>query len=504
MDIVRDRDRYSDRGYNDTKIEAELERRRTGEEPSQMDCFLDVTADLFVIDMMKNILDKFKTSYWYFQRGEVSFANTFISPPAIQTAIKTAIQSGMPAAAIQTIPVLLISLHGGLPVLRKKRSKMFSYNYKTFFSKSFFDFERLIKTPNGCCSFIRPHVRQQYFDEVTDILKKSSVSDPIIETIKQKLFSLSFDLQEECLTLKRTETITESIFECRSRAFEIVNTKRNDKVINKLWTPDVYNRNDEFKNNHKLAPRGILFCNDVVITLPNNWDQSRYDISDFSSDYQVADINDDSNVGVYTFKRKFDEYKGLPEYYRHEYEATYQIGVYTPGTPKTATALGTPGKIYYRAGTNLLSCPYFMQFASERLGNNIINLNNSLSLGQNNMLLIPMVTQITAEVLYGFLQNQRFLSIDMSCESLMIYDEDGNYIQDEARIQLKTDDYYDELLKLYNIVSGKIRFRGGKRKTRCNSKKYKKCSNTKTKKYKKRSNTKKNKRRNTKTKKHRK
>ena len=81
----------------------------------------------------------------------------------------------------------------------------------------------------------------------------------------------------------------------------------------------------------------------------------------------------------------------------------------------------------------------------------------------------------------------------MSCEALMIYNKDGKYIQDEARIQLKTE-YVDELQKLYNVATpGKKRIRGGI------TKKYKKRCIIKTKRYKKRGNTKKHK-----TKKHRK
>ena len=487
MAFKKDREDREDRERgdddDDNKRAVELKQRQTGEEPIQMDCFLGVTPDSSVIDMMKNILVKFGSIKWFFQKDELPLKNTFISPPAIQSTIKAAIQEDVPPAAIQSIPVLLISLHGGLPVLRNTLREWFSYNYKTFLAKS--EFTRLIKTPNGCCSFILPEVRRQYFDAVTNILKSSSVTDTSIEAIKQQLLSLSFDLKQDfCSPLKRTTTITGSIFECRSRAFETVNTGRGDKVINKLWTTDVYQSDDEFKDSHKLNPRGILFCNDVVITLPNDWTPRRYDISDFSSDYDVADVNDDNNVGEYTFKRKFDSYNDSIDYDIHEYEATYQIGVYIPGTPGTSVALGTPGQIHYRAGTNLLSCPYFMQFASEHLGL-VINLNNSLSLGQGNKLLIPMVTQITAEILYWYLYNQRFLSIDMSCEALMIYNKDGKYIQDEARIQLKTE-YVDELQKLYNVETpGKKRIRGGI------TKKYKKRCIIKTKKHKKRCNTKK-------------
>jgi hypothetical protein len=159
----------------------------------------------------------------------------------------------------------------------------------------------------------------------------------------------------------------------------------------------------------------------------------------------------------------------------------------------------TPTQIHYSEGTNLLSCPYFMQFASEKLGDDIITLNNSFSLGEDNIVLIPMVTQITAEVLYWFLCKHKFLSIDMSCESLMIYDNDGNYIQQIATVELKKAAFRSQLQKLFNIAKkGVLRLRGGNRKTRCNPKKYK------TKKYKKCGNTKKNKRYNTKTKKHRK
>ena len=413
---------------------------------SQIDCFLDKIPEDSIETMLLYLLERLGWS-----RPEAT------SVPDDEDKFFTKLQ--------RMLPVLLISLHGGLPVLRSQRNARFSYNYKTFLAKSWF--KRLIKTPSGCCSLILPEVRQKYLDVVLKILKTSSISGASIEDIKKALLELSFDLQGECLKLKRTETITQSIFECRSRAFEIVDTEKGHKVINKLWTTDTYKQNDEKNLNegeqgHKLAPRGILFCNDVVIiTLPNNWSPSKYNMRRFGGTVP-------GDKGTYTFKGK-----------------KYAIGIYTPGTPGTFTSIKTPGTITYREKTNLLSCPYFMQFASEQLGDNIITLNNSLSLGQNNKGLIPMVTQITAEVLYGFLCNQEFLSIDMSCESLMIYDKDGNYIQNIARAQLKTPEYYDELQKLYNILKkGELHTRGGNRKTRYNPKKYK------TKKYKKRGNTK--------------
>ena len=129
--------------YADIERADELEKRRTegqaGETPSQNDCFLNVTPDSSVIDMMKNILDKFHSIKWFFQKDELPLKNTFISPPAIQATVKAAIQEGISPAAIQAMPVFLISLHGGLPVLRKNKPNLnFSYNYKTFIAKSFF------------------------------------------------------------------------------------------------------------------------------------------------------------------------------------------------------------------------------------------------------------------------------------------------------------------------------------------------------------------------------
>jgi hypothetical protein len=377
------------------------------------------------------------------------------------------------------LPVIMISLHGGLPVLRNIRN----YDYKTFLAKS--DFYRLIKTPNGCCSLILPKVRQQYYDAVIKILndsKNSNIED-IIELIKAELFRLSFDTKKECLPKEQLKSpIERSIFKCKTEAFEIVDTLKGQPVINKLWTADVYQPLDETKTRedgpqHNLAPRGIIFCTNVVITLPTNFSgviagtqllkAQKYDYSKFASIGSVTLI--DSNTNSFNGQQ-------------------YKIGELNP--------IGT--KIRYSAGTNLLSCPYFMQFASEKLHDRIITLNNSLSLGKNNKHLIPMVTKITAEVLYWFLCRHKFLSIDMSCEKLMIYDNDGKNIQQIATTELKKAAFRSQLQKLFNIFKQGglvIRLRGGNRKTRCNPKKYK---------TKKRCNTKKNKRYNTKTKKHRK
>ena len=438
--------------------------QREAEESEQIDCFLDTVPHDSIKSMIYYLITQFEGFTQNLKRNWLSRSEEDSASAA---------EGEIPSELQNMVPVLLISLHGGLPVLRVLSNEETVYDYKTFTAKS--EFYRLIKTPNGCCSLILPDVRQYYFDAVTNILKPPFVINQdfigeVITSVREQLFNLSFDLQKECLKPEDIIFPRKSIYNCRRQAFETVHTVKGDNVINKLWTTDVYKKNDE-KNSrkgdqgHQLAPRGILFCNTVVITLPKWTTIAQYNMTSFLG--MPAD-----NSGSYTFNQN-----------------TYNIGIIN--TSRT--------QIMYIAGTNLLSCPYFMQFASELLGNNIITLNNSLSLGKDNIQLIPMVTQITAQVLYLFLCKQKFLSIDMSCESLMFYNKDGTCVPFTTTAELKTTKLRSQLQKLYNLLKkGVKRMRGGNCKTRCNPKKYK------TKKYKKHGNTKKNKRYNTKTKKHRK
>jgi hypothetical protein len=453
--INRDRSRSRSRGDNsDDLMGAELEERRA--EEAQIDCFLSsVSKDSFstmMLDFWNIGGDEWPKNWFYgVNEGEIE------------------------SLLENILPVFIISLHGGLPVLRNAGI----YDYKTFLAKSVF--YRLIKTPNACCSVILPKVRQKYLDSVIKILNESNSNiDDIINKIKAALLELSFDLKRECLTKEQLKSpIERSIFECKTEAFEIVDTLKGQPVINKLWKADVYQPGDEIRifeggPLHKLAPRGILFCTNVFITLPTNW----------------SGVNAQTgllNAQKYDYRPRFGDVTLIDHNTNSFNGQRYNIGELNP----TGTI------IHYSAGTNLLSCPYFMQFASEKLHDRIITLNNSLSLGENNKHLIPMVTRITAEVLYWFLCRHKFLSIDMSCESLVIYDNNGKNIQEIATAELKEAAFRSQLQKLFNIfVQGVLRLRGGNRKTRCNpkkyntkkykTKKYKKRGNTKTKKYKKR------------------
>ena len=465
----KDKDRGRSRSRDKTIISEdevfakEIEARQTEEESEEEEathvgCFLVAEPDSSVIDMMNSLLFKFKSDTWS------------LIPSSIQT-----IFTRQPETII---PVLLISLHGGLPVECKNGKRQtipqYSFKYKSFQAKS--SFTRLIKSPASCCSFIRYGVRTDYLNAVSHILKKitpvtSTNIGSVITKIEPALRKLSFDLFEECRPLpeskkmSRTVSVSKGIFPCSLQTFEKVENEQDDYMINKLWTFDSYKTGDELNPNHKLNARGIMFCNDVVITVPDDWQPRLYDIYKFG------------NISVNNHKLRFELIKNRGVQYQTN---EYQIGIYDAATRT----------IRYPAGTNLLSCLYFMQFVSERLGDEFIGLNNSLALGEENKLLIPMVIEITVEILYWYLCKQHFLSIDMSCESFMFYDEDGLYIPVEARKILKQREYKTVLNNLYNAVmpngNGK-RMRGGKHRKRYNTKKHK------TKKHKKRGNTKKHK-----------
>ena len=329
--------------------------------PTASECFLNVTPD--------------PTIMYYLYELVIGIGLTQVErdTPAAETSNAE--------LNISQHPVLINSCHGGLPVLRSINSFKppdFLYQYRHFIARS--KIRRLIKAPPTCCTYSFSEVRQQYFDDINKITTSLNLprdtprdNDVITQDIKDALGKLSFDISLDQRTqIERLQSGSEHIIVNSDRAFEYVETESGNLVINKLFTTDA------------VTPRGILFCNDVTITVNNSW-------------FSVIRPNDT----IINNDRR-----------------GYEIGIYNSES----------STIYYHTGTNLLSCPYFMCFASRCLGTGIIKDNNSLSLGTDNQRLIPMVTQLTAEVLYWYFFNQPFLFIDMSCESLCYEDENGNQL----------------------------------------------------------------------------
>ena len=381
------------------------------------ECFLNVTPDPTIMDYLYELV--------------IGIGLTQAERDTVAAATSNA------KLNISVHPVLINSCHGGLPVVRsinRLKPPDFLYEYRNFISRS--KIRRLIKAPPTCCTYSFPEARQQYFDDINKIITSLNLprdtprdNDVITQDIKDTLIHLSFDIDADQRTeLERQQSGSDEIFVNSDRAFEYIETESGNRVINKLFTTDA------------VTPRGILFCNDVTITVNNSW------FSVISSgdkfDTIINSNNDNDN-----------------------YRRGYEIGVYNP----------EKGTISYKTGTNLLSCPYFMCFASRCLGSKIIENSNSLSLGTGNQRLIPMVTRLTAEVLYWYFFNQPFLFIDMSCESLCYEDENGKPIkQKEARDQLRSPGYEEQLAALQNIRQyGYYRIRGGNHKKRCNPKRYK-------------------------------
>jgi hypothetical protein len=411
-------------------------------EEAEMECILETTPDNSIINMINSVLG-------YFNLPRLT------ESPELST-------DNLLDINISRHAVLLNSCHGGLPVIKTRNkawdrynpdSPEFTYNYKMVESRS--KLRRLIKSPSTCCSFIRPDIRQNYLSSVIKIISNSASNSArpgtdynvIIDKIKAKLIELSPDLKiDQIPKCKRTTSGSQSICVNRDRAFEYVETPRKSTIINKIFATDEYHEDFETNPEHPLAPRGMLFCNDVNITVNNSWVSGIIENDDF--DKIIKKDGKDGRV-----------------------KRGYEIGVYNKGP-------GSKGTITYRTKTNLLSCPYFMFFASQRLGSLIITPNISLSLGwENNTRLIPMVTRITAEVLYWYFLNQPFLFIDMSCESLCYRDETNlgaeyTIIEKDARRELRsTAAYKSQLAALQNILqNGEYRLRGGNRKTRCNQK----------------------------------
>jgi len=389
------------------------------------ECVLNVTPDPTIITMINDL-------YW-----NAGWYDLTIEEREIR-----AEKTSNDKLNISVHPVLINSCHGGLPVVRsinRLKPPDFLYEYRHFISRS--KIRRLIKAPPTCCTYSFPEARQQYFDDINKIITSLNLprdtprdNDVITQDIKDTLIHLSFDIVADQRTeLERQQSGSEEIFVNSDRSFEYVETESGNRVINKLFTTDA------------VTPRGILFCNDVTITVNNSWFSVIRSGDKFDT---IINSNNDND--------------------RHGYE----IGIYNSES----------NTITYKTGTNLLSCPYFMCFASRCLGSKIIENSNSLSLGTGNQRLIPMVTQLTAEVLYWYFFNQPFLFIDMSCESLCYEDENGKPIkQKEARDQLRsTPEYRDQLTALQNSVQiGPYRTRGGNRKKRCKTKRSKKRCKTK-------------------------
>ena len=420
-------------------------------EGAEMLCDLDATPDISITNMLKKFSDKFRglellTDYGKYLKEYITGAVSSL----ISSRENVKVSNGV---------VLINSCHGGLLVTVNLKERKYAYDF--FFALSYI--ERLIKSVPTCCSYIYPDVRLKYLETVITIAEHYKglvregkfpdiINDHIIHVIRYYLWQLSFDIPikktgpapesipefpinsthkhtEQTKEMLRTASGSGQIWRNSEYAFAHVKNERRQRIINKLFSTDEYIKGDETRQHHNLAPRGMLFCNDVTITVDIDW------VFDDNPYNYIIENND----------------RG------------YEIGLYHKISETKAT-------ISYTTRTNLLSCPYFMFFASKSLGSEIITLNNSLSLGWDNKRLILMVTQLSAQVLYWYLSYQPFLFIDMSCESLCFRDEAGHALNTAEQMSyLKSDNPQYENIKNRLLY---LSFRGGNRKTRCNPKKY--------------------------------
>jgi hypothetical protein len=313
----------------------------------QMVCSLVAQPDPSIINMITNLLSYLKLS---FLSGSQLLTQKGI---AELIEFRNEIPTEIPSLSLPNGVVLLNSCHGGLLVIKTQNPDyrsdnpnvlQFIYKYKTFQALSD-GINRVIKSVPACCSYILPNVRQQYLDTVVKIIKKAlpGNTNKIINSIINQLKKLSFDVspgKNQTPVAKRTLSGSEEINKNVERTFKYVKTDKGDPIINKLFSTDQYEDGDETKIIHKLAPRGMLFCNDVTITVNNRW---FIGIDDGNWSGEVNPLANLATINSYITRYK------------------YNIGTYT----QISSSQGT---IYYPARTNLLSCPYFMFFASRKLG----------------------------------------------------------------------------------------------------------------------------------------
>jgi hypothetical protein len=325
--------------------------------------------------------------------------------------------------------VLLNLCHGGLPVNYTHEKTTDHFTYVTTRAPS--NLYRLIKSPTAICCVSTDQDQQTYLNIVSDMCKEDEEDeDEFMNQCRRRLIRASRDLiSEEIPSIpvktRRTEIVeqfgeyTQPISKC-TNTFEYVKSPKGQIIKNKNWSLDDYS--------------GIIIMTNVTFELPY-----------VPSGILSLEMLDMGNI-IYDGKSDGSPYP--QEMFAH------QIGL----------VLIIDGKYYitYTQNTNVLTCPYFIEYFIKYLSHyygikNIeylvekyLNIYYSITFSPHK-LVTP--NKINADMLYNYFQHvAKIIQIDMSCEAITLGDPRDKLTEEEISdiFSVQTDAKRKKILKGYD------------------------------------------------------
>ena len=280
------------------------------------------------------------------------------------------------------------------------------------------------------------------------MIGKQFDDDEFMERCKEELILSSADLKSQLLPSAPIQTRMQptqhfsdyfkDISEC-TNTFEYVKSKQGEKIKNKVWSADDWS--------------GIFIMFDVVFELPYTPTGLPFDIL---------------NTGNITLEPNLRTHNDV--YPRRMFEQP--IG--------KVSIVDGKHYIRYTEGTNLLTCPYFIEYTLLR--NPDVTLFTRKTFIDLFGLIMPQ--KINASILYGYFQHVPSIKhIDMSCDALGFIDPTGE--KSSAEIELifaqQSAAKLNRILKGVNS-DGSFSARGSKRKRKSRQTKSKQKKSRKTRK----------------------
>lgn len=344
--------------------------------------------------------------------------------------------------------VVLFNLcHGKLLIEYSIRGKTENFDFSSTIAPT--NIDKLLKSPTAICSISSAKDRMESLQKVKEVCKpylfgdKTFVDREFMETCKEQLISVSCDLKSQLLPSASASIQTRTqpkqsfsdyfkdISEC-TNTFEYVKSKRGEKIKNKVWGPD--------------DGSGIFIMLDVIFELP----------------YRPIGLPFDKlNTGNINFANDF----------LRRPDNVYPQPMFEQRIGRVSIV---DGKYYisYTEGTNLLTCPYFIEYTLRSIpGATEENMHLYVVTRKTfyDRFGLIMTNKIDANILYSYFQHvNKIHHIDMSCDALEFVDPTGKIPQNEIerKFSVQPDAKRDRILKGFNTTDGSFSARGGYKRRR--------------------------------------
>lgn len=320
--------------------------------------------------------------------------------------------------------VLLNFSHGSLPVeqyFNKKKEE----KYKFVTIQSPVSLVRIIKSAKNACAWADANDDKNYLKNVNNIINKYNgiVNERTFDNITQEIFNHCKNNSKDFKQNYFDE------YDPSNKKFErnIFNctTGRMKLIKNNIGSKII---NKEIQIDTKI-PTGLIIANDVVVDYPYG---------------NALTVN----------------------------QPDYQTGTYNNG------------KVFYRQNTDLLSCPYFILYVSERLGQppqHIIQSSSSLldydpKIKFKNTKKRWYIYESDVDLIYNYFAGIKIAFIDYSCEVFSFIGKDLN--DPNYNPSLEEARYMKKLIGTTSVYGGKYR-RKKQKKSKRKTRKYKKNKKSK-------------------------